>query len=424
MLAAPDAMLDDGLLEVIVLESVGKLAFLTKILPKVFKGTHVEQPSVHVFRAREVAISADRPFTMYADGDPIGELPLRVRAVTGAVNVLVPAGGAACPAFADASPPPPRVPSRHRRIRRRPAGSRRGAGRPLMAAALAAKLAHRACCRHARAPARRRRDQRPGQGAAGTRRQTRSARSARGCDAAACSCRRRTARRRRRRWPPAILERAGVPLVHNAAGANMAGGIATALLAASAPARRDRRRAGAVRGRRAVARRRRGAASPACDPAGQPVSRPARPLRRARDDRRALGQRRRRPQQMVLNADDPMIADLGRERAERLYFGVEDDSLALPGHGARRRRQALPPLRRSVRVRRDLPRPSRPLPLRELRPAPARTRGERERRRAGGRAGGQLHPARAGGQGHGCSSRCRACTTSTTRSPPPRSRRR
>jgi YegS/Rv2252/BmrU family lipid kinase len=99
MLAAPDAMLDDGLLEVIVLESIGKLAFLRKILPKVFKGTHVHEPSVHVFRAREVAISADRQFTMYADGDPIGELPLRVRAVAGAVNVLVPEPGPARSAF-------------------------------------------------------------------------------------------------------------------------------------------------------------------------------------------------------------------------------------------------------------------------------------------------------------------------------------
>src|SRR6185312_6157100 len=54
MRAAPSAMLDDGLLEVVVLESVGKIAFLTKILPRVFKGTHVREPCVHVFRAREV----------------------------------------------------------------------------------------------------------------------------------------------------------------------------------------------------------------------------------------------------------------------------------------------------------------------------------------------------------------------------------
>ncbi len=91
MRAAPGAMLDDGLLEVVVLETVSKRVFLTKLLPRVFKGTHVELPSVHVFRAAEVAITADRPFTMYADGDPIGELPVRVRAVRGAVSVLVPA---------------------------------------------------------------------------------------------------------------------------------------------------------------------------------------------------------------------------------------------------------------------------------------------------------------------------------------------
>lgn len=92
MRAAPGALLDDGLLEVVVLERVGKLRFLTRILPRVFSGTHVREPCVHVFRAREIALSADRPFTMYADGDPIGELPVCVRAVPGAVRVLVPPG--------------------------------------------------------------------------------------------------------------------------------------------------------------------------------------------------------------------------------------------------------------------------------------------------------------------------------------------
>ncbi len=105
MRAAPDAMLDDGLLEVVILETVSKLAFVTRILPRVFKGTHVQLPTVHVFRAGEVEISADRPFTMYADGDPIGDLPVRVRAVRGAVNVLVPAGVGS--AFGSASSPPP-----------------------------------------------------------------------------------------------------------------------------------------------------------------------------------------------------------------------------------------------------------------------------------------------------------------------------
>jgi YegS/Rv2252/BmrU family lipid kinase len=99
MRAAPDALLDDGLLDVMVLESVSKIRFLTRILPKVFSGDHVRDPSVKVFRAREVAVSANRPFTMYADGDPIGELPVRVKALSGAVRVLVPAGGEGADAF-------------------------------------------------------------------------------------------------------------------------------------------------------------------------------------------------------------------------------------------------------------------------------------------------------------------------------------
>jgi YegS/Rv2252/BmrU family lipid kinase len=90
---APDALLDDGLLEIVVIERVGRLRFLAN-LPKVFAGTHVRLPSVQVLRAAEVEISADRPFTMYADGDPIGDLPVRVRAVRGAVSVLVPADAA------------------------------------------------------------------------------------------------------------------------------------------------------------------------------------------------------------------------------------------------------------------------------------------------------------------------------------------
>jgi len=101
MLVAPDALLDDGKLDVVVIEQVGRLAFLAN-LPKVFKGEHVLLSSVKVFRAAEIEVSADRPFTMYADGDPIGNLPLRVRAVAGAVSVLVPPGGSS----AFASPPP------------------------------------------------------------------------------------------------------------------------------------------------------------------------------------------------------------------------------------------------------------------------------------------------------------------------------
>lgn len=89
MMMAPDASLRDGLLDLVLVADVPKLRFL-RLLPTVFKGEHVRLPHVQVIRASEVEISADRPFTMYADGDPIGELPVRVGTLAGAVKVVVP----------------------------------------------------------------------------------------------------------------------------------------------------------------------------------------------------------------------------------------------------------------------------------------------------------------------------------------------
>ena len=90
MMMAPQASLQDGLLDVVLVGDVAKPRFL-RLLPTVFKGAHVNQPNVHVLRAREIEVSADRPFTMYADGDPIAELPATVRALPRAVRVMMPA---------------------------------------------------------------------------------------------------------------------------------------------------------------------------------------------------------------------------------------------------------------------------------------------------------------------------------------------
>jgi YegS/Rv2252/BmrU family lipid kinase len=89
MLLAPDASLEDGLLDVVIVENIPKLRFL-RLLPTVFSGKHVHQPNVHVLRGASVVISSDRPFTLYADGDPIAELPVTLGTLPGAVRVLVP----------------------------------------------------------------------------------------------------------------------------------------------------------------------------------------------------------------------------------------------------------------------------------------------------------------------------------------------
>lgn len=93
MFIAPDARLDDGLLDVIAIADVSKLKFL-RGLPAVFRGEHVGNDEVSVRRCRELEIAADRPFSVYADGDPITELPATIRVLPSALNVIVPPDGA------------------------------------------------------------------------------------------------------------------------------------------------------------------------------------------------------------------------------------------------------------------------------------------------------------------------------------------
>ncbi len=89
MFVAPDAELDDGLLDIVISETTSKWVFLRN-LPKVFKGEHVNEPGVHVLRAREVRVSADRPFAIYADGDPIAQLPATIGLRHKALRVICP----------------------------------------------------------------------------------------------------------------------------------------------------------------------------------------------------------------------------------------------------------------------------------------------------------------------------------------------
>jgi YegS/Rv2252/BmrU family lipid kinase len=89
MLLAPDARLDDGALDVVMISDLSKLAYV-RAAPSVFNGTHVRNPAVRILRGAEVRVESDRPFVVYADGDPIGETPITLRAAPGALQVLMP----------------------------------------------------------------------------------------------------------------------------------------------------------------------------------------------------------------------------------------------------------------------------------------------------------------------------------------------
>lgn len=75
MRIAPDASLDDGLLDVVIVEGVGKLEFL-KTFPKVFAGKHIEHPKVKVLRGREIRIESEHPIPVLNDGEIAGTTPI------------------------------------------------------------------------------------------------------------------------------------------------------------------------------------------------------------------------------------------------------------------------------------------------------------------------------------------------------------
>jgi UDP-N-acetylmuramyl tripeptide synthase len=131
-----------------------------------------------------------------------------------------------------------------------------------------------------------------------------------------------------------ILAHERIPVVHNASGANMAGGVASALLAAARPH-------GAIAGElglfevdelwlEEIAAQVHPRAILLGNLFRDQLDRYGELEHIAESWTRALAAGPGRAAQLVLNADDPMVADLGRER-DAVYFGVEDPSLALAG---------------------------------------------------------------------------------------------
>ena len=87
MRVAPGARFDDGMLDVVVIGDLGKASFLATF-PKVYSGRHVQHPMVAVHHARRVELAADRPRTVYADGEHAGELPMVFEVEPSALTVL------------------------------------------------------------------------------------------------------------------------------------------------------------------------------------------------------------------------------------------------------------------------------------------------------------------------------------------------
>jgi YegS/Rv2252/BmrU family lipid kinase len=90
MFVLPQAELDDGCLDVLIAKGTSKLTFLRE-LPRTFRGEHVNSPHAQFLRGAVIEVASDRPFVIYADGDPIGATPATLRVEPRCLRVIAPA---------------------------------------------------------------------------------------------------------------------------------------------------------------------------------------------------------------------------------------------------------------------------------------------------------------------------------------------
>jgi len=86
---APDASMDDGAFDVVIMNEMRKLEFL-RLLPKSYKGKHVGSPNVRIIRTSKIKITTVTPMRKNFDGNIIGITPIDAQVLPLALRVIVP----------------------------------------------------------------------------------------------------------------------------------------------------------------------------------------------------------------------------------------------------------------------------------------------------------------------------------------------
>ncbi len=85
---APDAKVDDGLFDIVVVGAIGKLNLMANF-PRVYTGSHLNHSSFSLFRSSFVGIRASEPTGKMLDGDVCGGTPVTARIVPRSLKVVV-----------------------------------------------------------------------------------------------------------------------------------------------------------------------------------------------------------------------------------------------------------------------------------------------------------------------------------------------
>jgi diacylglycerol kinase (ATP) len=88
---APQASLDDGLLDILCFQGLHPAQVLLHFI-RVVLNKHLDDPKVDLFRARRVEVRTHRPLLVHVDGDCIGMTPVTLEIVPRALKLMVPRG--------------------------------------------------------------------------------------------------------------------------------------------------------------------------------------------------------------------------------------------------------------------------------------------------------------------------------------------
>jgi diacylglycerol kinase (ATP) len=89
MLVVPGASVTDAKLDVLLVKKMSRVKFVT-IFPKVYKGTHITDKDVEIFKASKISITASG-MPIYSDGEYVGQAPFEAEVVPGALTIIAPA---------------------------------------------------------------------------------------------------------------------------------------------------------------------------------------------------------------------------------------------------------------------------------------------------------------------------------------------
>jgi diacylglycerol kinase (ATP) len=90
MLIAPEAEVDDGLFDILVIGDITKRDFVLNV-GKIYRGTHLSHPKIELLKSPTVAVDAEVPVLLELDGEQPGTTPARFDVVPGALRLRVPA---------------------------------------------------------------------------------------------------------------------------------------------------------------------------------------------------------------------------------------------------------------------------------------------------------------------------------------------